>query len=135
MIEDGPGLADFMPNAVAPGEAVVARVGSPLADGVAAAGKAAVIAALRTVHDPEIPVNIYDLGLIYDLEIGSDGSVRIEMTLTAPACPVAGELPVWVAEAVAGVEGIGEVAVHLVWEPQWTVDRMTDEAKLALDLF
>ena len=135
MIEDGPGLADFMPNAVAPGEAVVARVGSPLADGVAAAGKAAVIAALRTVHDPEIPVNIYDLGLIYDLEIGSDGSVRIEMTLTAPACPVAGELPVWVAEAVAGVEGIGEVAVHLVWEPQWTVDRMTDEAKLVLDLF
>ena len=135
MIEDGPGLADFMPNAVAPGEAVVARVGSPLADGVAAADKAAVIAALRTVHDPEIPVNIYDLGLIYDLEIGSDGSVRIEMTLTAPACPVAGELPVWVAEAVAGVEGIGEVAVHLVWEPQWTVDRMTDEAKLVLDLF
>ncbi|MDH3738838.1 MAG: iron-sulfur cluster assembly protein, partial [Alphaproteobacteria bacterium] len=76
MIEDGPGLADFMPNVAAPGEAVVARVGTPLADGVAVADKDAVIAALRTVHDPEIPVNIYDLGLIYDLEIGSDGSVR-----------------------------------------------------------
>lgn len=135
MIEDGPGLADFMPNAVAPGEAVVARVGSPLADGTAVADKEAVIAALRTVHDPEIPVNIYDLGLIYDLAIKSDGSVAINMTLTAPACPVAGELPIWVAEAVAGIEGTGEVVVHLVWEPMWTVDRMTDEAKLALDLF
>jgi FeS assembly SUF system protein len=135
MTQDGPGLADFMPNAVAPGEAVVARAGSPLAADAVVADKEAVIAALRTVHDPEIPVNIYDLGLIYDLEIKSDGSVAINMTLTAPACPVAGELPVWVAEAVAGVEGIGEVVVHLVWEPMWTVDRMTDEAKLALDLF
>ncbi|MFT5180577.1 MAG: FeS assembly SUF system protein [Alphaproteobacteria bacterium] len=135
MIEDGPGLADFMPNAVTPGEAVVARAGAPLAADVVVADEAAAIAALRTVHDPEIPVNIYDLGLIYDLELKSDGSVRIDMTLTAPACPVAGELPVWVAEAVAGVEGFGEVEVRLVWEPQWTVDRMTDEAKLALDMF
>ena len=135
MNDDGPGLADFMPHSATPGEPVVARVGTPLPGGVAVAGKDAVIAALRTVHDPEIPVNIYDLGLIYDLEVLSDGSVRIEMTLTAPACPVAGELPVWVAEAVAGVDGIGEVAVHLVWEPQWTPDRMTDEAKLALDMF
>jgi FeS assembly SUF system protein len=135
MSDDGPGLADFMPFAATPGEPVVARAGAPLPDGVAVAGKDAAIAALRTVHDPEIPVNIYDLGLIYELDIHSDGSVRIEMTLTAPACPVAGELPVWVAEAVAGTEGIGEVEVHLVWEPQWTPDRMTDEAKLALDMF
>jgi FeS assembly SUF system protein len=135
MTEDGPGLADFMPNAVTPGEAIVARAGVPLAADVVVADEAAAIAALRTVHDPEIPVNIYDLGLIYDLEVKSDGSVRIDMTLTAPACPVAGELPVWVAEAVAGVEGFGEVEVRLVWEPQWTVDRMTDEAKLALDMF
>jgi len=135
MIEDGPGLADFMPSAVKPGEAVVARAGAPLPDGAAVADKEAAIAALRTVHDPEIPVNIYDLGLIYDLEVKSDGSVRIEMTLTAPTCPVAGELPIWVAEAVAGIDGFGEVEVHLVWEPQWTMDRMTDEAKLALDLF
>ena len=118
-----------------PGEPVVARAGSPLGEGVPVADKEAAIAALRTVFDPEIPVNIYDLGLIYELEILSDGSARIEMTLTAPACPVAGEMPVWVAEAVAGVEGIGEVEVHLVWEPQWTPERMTDEAKLALDMF
>lgn len=135
MIEDGPSLADFMPSAPKPGEAVVGRAGTPLPAGTAVAPKEAAIAALRTVHDPEIPVNIYDLGLIYDLEIGSDGTVRINMTLTAPACPVAGELPIWVAEAVAGVEGIGEVAVTLVWEPQWTPDRMSDEAKLALDMF
>jgi FeS assembly SUF system protein len=135
MNEDGPGLADFMPPTVEPGTAVVARAGEPLAEDVAAADKEAAIAALRMVFDPEIPVNVYDLGLIYDIEVFSDGSVRVEMTLTTPACPVAGELPVWVAEAVAGVAGIGEVEVHLVWEPQWTPDRMTDEAKLALDLF
>ena len=135
MGNDGPGLADFMPSAVTPGEPVVARAGTPLATGTPVANKDAVIAALRTVNDPEIPVNIYDLGLIYDIELFSDGSVRIEMTLTAPACPVAGEIPVWVADAVAEVDGIGEVEVHLVWEPQWTPERMTDEAKLALDLF
>ncbi len=135
MGDDGPGLADFMPFAVTPGEPVVARAGSPLPEGAAVADKEAAIAALRTVFDPEIPVNIYDLGLIYDLEVFSDGSARIEMTLTTPACPVAGELPVWVADAVAGVEGIGEVEVHLVWEPQWTPDRMSDEAKLVLDMF
>lgn len=135
MSEDGPGLADFMPSAVKPGEAVVARAGAPLADGTAVADKDAAIAALRMVFDPEIPVNIYDLGLIYDLAVRSDGSVRIEMTLTAPTCPVAGELPEWAAEAVARVEGIGEVEVQLVWEPQWTPERMTDEAKLALNLF
>jgi FeS assembly SUF system protein len=135
MSDDGPGLADFMPFAATPGEPVVARAGATLPEGTAVADKDAAITALRTVFDPEIPVNIYDLGLIYDLEIYSDGSVRIEMTLTAPACPVAGEMPVWVAEAVAGVDGIGEVEVRLVWEPQWTPDRMTDEAKLALDMF
>lgn len=135
MSDDGPGLADFMPFAATPGEPVVARAGSPLPAGTPVADKEAAIAALRTVFDPEIPVNIYDLGLIYELEISSDGSARIEMTLTAPACPVAGEMPIWAAEAVAGVEGVGEVEVHLVWEPQWTPDRMTDEAKLALDMF
>lgn len=135
MIEDGPGLADFMPAAAKPGEALVARVGTPLPDDAVVADKNVVIAAIRTVFDPEIPVNIYDLGLVYDLDVKSDGSVRIEMTLTAPTCPVAGELPVWVAEAVAAINGTGEVDVHLVWEPQWTPDRMTDEAKLALDLF
>ena len=94
-----------------------------------------VLEVLKTCYDPEIPVNIYDLGLIYDMEIKSDGSVRVEMTLTTPNCPVAGDLPIWVADAVAGIDGTGEVEIHLVWEPQWTPDRMTDEAKLALDMF
>ena len=93
------------------------------------------ITALRKVHDPEIPVNIYDLGLIYDLNLFSDGTIKIDMTLTAPTCPVAGEIPVWVAEALAEIEGIGEVEVNLVWEPRWSADRMTDEAKLTLNLF
>jgi len=135
MNKHGPSLADFMPYAGGAGEPVVARAGAPLPEGSAIADRAAVIDALRTVHDPEIPVNIYDLGLIYDLDLMSDGSVRIEMTLTAPACPVAGELPMWVAEAVADVDGVGEVEVRLVWEPQWTPERMSDEAKLALDMF
>ncbi len=135
MNENGPGLTDFMPDAVKPGEAVVARAGEPLPANAEIADKEAVIAALRMVFDPEIPVNIYDLGLVYDLEIKSDGSVRVEMTLTTPACPVAGDLPVWVADTVAGAEGVGEAEVHLVWEPQWTPDRLSDEAKLALDLF
>lgn len=135
MNEDGPGLADFMPTAVKPGDAVVARAGAPLPDDAVVADKDAVIAAMRTVHDPEIPVNIYDLGLIYDLEIKSDGSVRVEMTLTTPNCPVAGDLPIWVANAVAGIDGTGEVEIHLLWDPPWTPERMTDEAKLALDMF
>lgn len=135
MNDNGPGLTDFMPAAVKPGEAVVARAGEPLPADAEVADKEAAIAALRMVFDPEIPVNVYDLGLVYDIEVLSDGSVRVEMTLTTPACPVAGELPIWVADAVAAVAGIGEVAVHLVWEPQWTPDRMTDEAKLALDMF
>jgi len=92
-----------------------------------------VIAALRTVHDPEIPVNIYDLGLIYEIEVHSVGSVRVDMSLTAPACPVAGEIPFWVANAVAEVEGVGEVEVNLVWDPPWSPDRMSEDAKLALD--
>lgn len=135
MIEDGPGLTDFIPGAAQPGEPVVARAGTALTDGATVADSESAIAALRTVFDPEIPVNIYDLGLVYDLQINSDGSARIEMTLTSPTCPVAGELPQWAADAVAGVAGIGEVEVQLVWEPQWTPERLSDEAKLALDLF
>jgi len=135
MNENGPGLTEFLPAAVTPGEAVVARAGEPLPADVEVADKEAAIAALRMVFDPEIPVNIYDLGLIYDIEVFSDGSVQVVMTLTTPNCPVAGDLPIWVADAVAKVDGFGKVEVHLVWEPEWTMDRMTDEAKLALDLF
>ena len=97
--------------------------------------KKKVIDEIKKIFDPEIPVNIYDLGLIYDLEVKTDGTVIINMTLTAPACPVAGELPIWVAQAVCDLKGCGEVEVYLVWEPKWTMDLMTDEAKLTLDMF
>jgi FeS assembly SUF system protein len=132
--EYGMGVPPGMYAPLPEGEEITARAGAPLADGVAVAGKDAAIEALRTVYDPEIPVNIYDLGLIYDLEITSDGSAKIDMSLTAPACPVAGEIPYWVANAVADVEGIGEVEVNLIWDPPWDTDRMSDDAKLALGI-
>ena len=94
----------------------------------------AIIDAMRTVYDPEIPVNIYDLGLIYTTEIATDGDVTVEMSLTAPGCPVAGEMPGMVADAVCQVDGTGVVTVRLVWEPQWTMDRMSEDAKLALGM-
>ena len=93
------------------------------------------IGAIKTVYDPEIPVDIYELGLIYRLDAKDNGDVEVDMTLTAPACPVAGELPQWVADAVAGVDGTGLITVQLVFEPPWTPDRMSDEARLALDMF
>lgn len=96
--------------------------------------KEKVIAALRTVYDPEIPVNIYDLGLIYGLDIGADGQVNIEMTLTAPGCPVAQSFPGTVEGSVRQVEDVSEAHVELVWDPPWTQDRMTDEVKLQLGL-
>jgi len=112
-----------------------AEAGAPLEPGSPIAPAANLIAALKTVYDPEIPVDIYELGLIYDLEQAEDGSVRVEMSLTAPGCPVAGEMPGMVAEAVAGVQGVGEVEVRLVWEPAWTMERMSEEARLALDMW
>lgn len=93
-----------------------------------------IIAALRTVHDPEIPVNIYDLGLIYRIEPRSDGLVEIDMTLTAPGCPVAGEMLSWVEKAVIEVGGVETVAVRLVFDPPWDSSRMTDDVKLELGL-
>jgi FeS assembly SUF system protein len=91
-----------------------------------------VVAALRTVHDPEIPVNIYDLGLVYRIGIDPEGAVAIDMTLTAPGCPVAGEMPGWVADAVSPVPGVKTVDVNLVWEPPWGMDKLSDEARLEL---
>ncbi|HIP69422.1 MAG TPA: SUF system Fe-S cluster assembly protein [Chromatiales bacterium] len=93
-----------------------------------------IIAALRKIHDPEISVNIYDLGLIYDINIDTDHHVKIDMTLTAPACPVAGTLPGQVEEAVRSVEGVSDAQVKLVWEPPWTQEKMSDEAKLELGI-
>ena len=109
-----------------------ANAGEPLENGVPVAGEAAVIEAMRDVYDPELPVNIYDLGLIYNFTIGDVGNVNAEMSLTAPGCPVAGDLPGWVADAVAKVEGIGEVEVKFVWDPPWTPELMSEDAKLAL---
>lgn len=93
-----------------------------------------IVAALRTIYDPEIPVNILDLGLIYVLDIDPEGNVHIEMTLTAPACPVAGTFPSVVESRVSEVAGVKAVDVELVWEPPWTTDSMTDEVKLELGL-
>ncbi|HEY3919774.1 MAG TPA: DUF59 domain-containing protein [Stellaceae bacterium] len=93
-----------------------------------------VLEALKTVRDPEIPVNLVDLGLIYELIVNKDGIVYVEMTLTAPSCPVAGELPGQVREAIAEVEGVNDVRVKLVWSPPWDKDRMSEEAKLELGL-
>ena len=93
-----------------------------------------VIAALREVYDPEIPVNVYDLGLIYRIEIDSDNKTSIDMTLTSPNCPVAGSLPQEVENAARSAEGIGDVAVELVWDPPWDMDRIDEAAKLELGL-
>jgi FeS assembly SUF system protein len=91
-----------------------------------------VVAACRTVYDPEIPVNIYDLGLVYTIEIDAEGDVTVLMTLTAPGCPVAADMPGWVAEAITPIPGVRHVDVQLVWEPQWGMDMMSDEARLEL---
>ncbi len=91
-----------------------------------------VVEACRTVFDPEIPVNIYELGLIYTIDISEEGDVTILMSLTAPGCPVAGDMPGWVADAVEPVPGVKSVNVELVWEPMWGMDMMSDEARLEL---
>lgn len=93
-----------------------------------------IIEALRSVRDPEIPINIYDLGLIYRIDITDDGDVAIDMTLTAPACPVAGLMPIMVKDAVVGVEGVGLVTVDLVWDPPWSQAQMSEEALLQLGM-
>jgi FeS assembly SUF system protein len=90
---------------------------------------------LKTVFDPEIPVDIYELGLIYKVDVSDDKDVSIEMTLTAPGCPVAGEMPDWVREAVMDVEGVRSCVVNLVFDPPWDPSRMSDEAKLQLNMF
>ena len=94
-----------------------------------------IIAALKTVHDPEIPVNIYDLGLIYELGVAGDGAVHVQMTLTAPGCPVAGSLVREVHDKVRSIRGVKRAKTELVWEPPWTQERLSDEAKLELGLF
>jgi FeS assembly SUF system protein len=94
-----------------------------------------IVASLKTVYDPEIPADIYELGLIYRVDIADDRSVTVDMTLTAPGCPVAGEMPVWVENAVAAVAGVRDVKVNMVFDPPWDQSRMSDEARIALDMW
>jgi FeS assembly SUF system protein len=94
-----------------------------------------IIAALKTVYDPEIPSDIYELGLIYRVDIDDNRTVTIDMTLTAPGCPVAGEMPGWVENAVASVPGVQDVKVNMVFDPPWDQSRMSDEARVALDMW
>ncbi len=94
-----------------------------------------IVAALKTVFDPEIPADIYELGLIYKVDIKDDRTIDIDMTLTTPNCPAAAELPTMVENAVASVAGVGVVNVSIVWEPAWTPDRMSDEARLVLNMW
>lgn len=94
-----------------------------------------IIAALKTVYDPEIPSDIYELGLIYRVDIADDRQVAIDMTLTAPGCPVAGEMPGWVENAVGAVPGVSGVTVNMTFDPPWDQSRMSDEARVALDMW
>ncbi|TNE40293.1 MAG: DUF59 domain-containing protein [Alphaproteobacteria bacterium] len=112
---------------VATGPFEEGTTGSPL--------EAPIIDALRNVYDPEIPVNIFDLGLVYVVDIREGGEVYVGMTLTAPGCPVAGEIPVWVRDAILPVEGVNSVEVEILWDPPWTPDNMSEAAKLDLGMF
>lgn len=91
-----------------------------------------IVAAIKTVYDPEIPSDIYELGLIYRIDIEDDRMIKVQMTLTAPGCPVAGEMPIWVRDAVASVSGVMDVDVEMVFDPPWTPERMSEEAQVAL---
>ena len=93
------------------------------------------VTALKTVYDPEIPVDIYELGLIYKVDVADNKDTTVDMTLTAPGCPVAGEMPVMVKTALEGVEGIGTVTVNMTFDPPWTPERMSEEAKLELNMY
>ena len=114
------------PSAAQPGESIPQDELDRLTD--------AIIASLKKVYDPEIPVDIYELGLIYKVDINDERHVDVEMTLTAPGCPVAGEMPEWVQNAVQSVDGIQSVKVNLVFDPPWDMSRMSDEARLALNM-
>ncbi len=119
----------------APVEEFSVKEGAPLAPNTPKSTKEQIIEALRTICDPEIMINIYDLGLVYDIRQLDNGDVEIDMTLTAPTCPVAGVLPGQAAAAVAALDGVGVATVNLVWEPAWSIERLSDEAKALLEMF
>ena len=127
-------MDDYMfDNDMEPDE-FIATAGEPLESTKSIASEEAIIDALHTVYDPEIPVDIYELGLIYEINIALNGSVDIKMSLTSPGCPVAGIMPGDVARTVAQIPGVGEVTVKLVWDPMWTPDRMSEDAKIMLGM-
>jgi len=143
-MEDRPNPApNDQPAPVAPaadpaaetGQATLHATGSTLPAEELERLTADIIAALKTVYDPEIPADIYELGLIYRVDIDDNRNIDIDMTLTAPGCPVAGEMPGWVENAVSLVPGVGNVNVNMVFNPAWTPDRMSDEARVALDWY
>ena len=113
----------------------VAYAGKDKPDDEPTATKDDVIIALKTVCDPEIMINIYDMGLIYNIDIKDNGDVFIDMTLTAPGCPAAGILPQQAADAVSALKGVGNVEVKIVWEPAWSLDKLSDEARAMIDFF
>ena len=112
-----------------------AVAGVKLAAGTTPATREQIIEALKTVSDPEIMINIWDMGLVYRIECKADGDVDIDMTVTAPTCPVAGILPQQAAEAVAALDGVGIATVKVVWEPAWSIDKISDEARAMFELF
>lgn len=122
-------VAEIKPNAptIAPGGALTPEEIDRLTDDI--------VAALKTVYDPEIPADIYELGLIYRVDISDERLVTIDMTLTAPGCPVAGEMPGWVENAVSAVQGVSGVKVNMTFDPPWDQSRMSDEARVALDMW
>lgn len=112
----------------------IAYAGTELTQGAEKAKMFDIVEKIRTISDPEIPLNVYDMGLIYKIDQRDNGDIYIEMTVTAPTCPIAGELPQQVADALTEVAGTGRIEVKIVWEPAWTTERMTDEAKEMLEL-
>ncbi|MGH6866639.1 MAG: SUF system Fe-S cluster assembly protein [Methyloceanibacter sp.] len=122
------------PSAGAPAE-IEETVGSAIPPDELERLRADLVSALKTVFDPEIPVDIYELGLIYRLDVDDDRNIEVDMTLTAPGCPVAGDMPGWVENAVASVPGVGQVKVKLVFDPPWDMSRMSDEARLSLNMY
>ncbi len=119
---------EFAPNAAA----IVAGENSAIPQAEIERIASDIVAAIKTVYDPEIPADIYELGLIYKIDIEDDRSVKIDMTVTAPGCPVAGEMPGWVENAVSAVEGVSGVEVSMTFDPPWTPDRMSEEAQIAV---
>ena len=130
-------LSAFMPNypSLDPHAPFIAKAGKKNNSSTRIIEKSEIVESLKTIHDPELPVNIYDLGLIYDIRIIDKNDLIIKMSLTAPGCPVAGEMPGLVANTLAKIPNVGLIEVELVWEPAWTRDRMSEDAKMALDIY